>query len=72
MKQYIEKAAVIAEIEKTKRFAKRKLKETNDKYWQIHFQGCITACKSILSFLDTLEVKEFDVDNITQEQKYRE
>lgn len=60
MKQYIDKSAVVAEIEKTRRFAKRKLRETSNKYWQNHFQGCITACRSILSFLDTFEVKEVD------------
>lgn len=58
MEQYIKKSAVVAEIKKMKRFAKRKLKETSSKYWQNHFEGCITACGSILFFLDTLEVKE--------------
>ena len=59
--ELIDKADVVAEIEKTEKYAKHKAKETVDVYWQIHFDGWITACRSILSFLDTLEVKEVDL-----------
>jgi len=58
----IDKDALVAEIEKTEKYAKHKAKETVDVYWQIHFDGWITACRSILSFLDTLEVKEIHED----------
>lgn len=53
MVQYIEKAAVVAEIEK-------RIKETEsmqpkfDQFWA----GQISAFKGILKILDTLEVKE--------------
>lgn len=57
MKQYIDKAAVVAEIEK-------KIKETEsmqpkfDQFWA----GQISAFKGILKIIDTFEVKEVDLD----------
>lgn len=47
MAQYIDKAAVVAEIE-------RRIKE--------HHSGYLVCLKDILSFLDTLEVKEVDLE----------
>ena len=48
MAQYIDKAALVAEIEK-------RIKE--------HHSGYLVCLKDILSFLDTLEVKEVDNKN---------
>lgn len=48
MKQYIDKSAVVAEIEK-------RIKE--------HHSGYLVCLKDILSFLDTLEVKEEPISN---------
>ena len=47
MAQYISKAALVAEIEK-------RIKE--------HHSGYLVCLKEILSFLDTLEVKDVDVE----------
>ena len=48
MVQYIDKGNVMAEIE-------RRIKE--------HHSGYLVCLKDILSFLDTLEVKEVDLEN---------
>lgn len=58
MEQYIKESDIVAEIKKTEKCAKHKAKEALDKYWQIHFDGQVTACRSIMSFLDTLEVED--------------
>lgn len=62
MEPYIKKSAIVAEIEKTEKYAKHRVNEAVDKYWQIHFDGWVTACRSIMSFLDALEVKEVDLE----------
>jgi len=65
MKQYIDKSAVVAEIEK-------RIKETEsmkpkfDQFWA----GQISAFKGILKILNTLEVKEVDFE--TEWKKYFE
>ena len=48
MKKYIDKTAIKEEIE-------RRMKE--------HHSGYLVCLKDILSFLDTLEVKEVDLDD---------
>ncbi len=48
MKKYIDKDALVIEIE-------RRIKE--------HHSGYLVCLKDILSFLDTLEVKEIDLEN---------
>jgi hypothetical protein len=55
MKQYIDKAAVVAEIE-------RRIDEVNQIDKASYEVGLFDAYKIILSFLDTLEVKEIGVD----------
>ena len=50
MTQYIKKSAIKAEI-------KRRIKE--------HHSGYLVCLKDILSFVDTLEVKEIDLELIT-------
>ena len=60
MIHYIDKSALVAEIE-------RRIKEyqsTGDDYWF----PVIENLKSILSFLDTLEVKEVDLEKEIQRQ----
>lgn len=61
MAQYIDKSALVAEIKKTEKLSKDKAKNAVDTYFKIHFDGWATACRSILSYLDTLEVKEVDI-----------
>ena len=60
MKQYIDKSAVVAEIEK-RLHANGAFDEFGDEAWAEDVGMC-NAYKSILSFLDTLEVKEVGVD----------
>ena len=52
MAQYIEKSAIVAEIEKM-------IKEAHPNSEFSH--GYLTSCEKTLSFLDTLEVKEVKV-----------
>ena len=57
MNQYIDKAAVVAEIE-------RRIEEGEEVIKQMPSSaiiGLVQAYKNILSFLDTLEVKEVDL-----------
>lgn len=53
MAQYIDKAAVVAEIEK------KRDKAYPNSDWN---HGYVTACEKILSFLDAIEVKEVDLE----------
>ena len=63
MKQYIDKAAIVAEIE-------RRIKETEsmqpkfDQFWA----GQISAFKGVLKILDTFEVKEVDLEKEIKEE----
>lgn len=63
MKQYIDKAAIVAEIE-------RRIKETEsmqpkfDQFWA----GQISAFKGVLKILDTFEVKEVDLNKEIKEE----
>lgn len=51
-KQYIDKSAIVAEIE-------RRIKE--------HHSGYLVCLKDILSFLDTIEVKEVNIADMADE-----
>ena len=62
MEQYISKAAVVAEIEKWISGWTERLNNTNPSNPSF-FEGGIEVGKHILSFLDTLEVKEVDLYN---------
>ena len=53
MEQYIPKSALVAEIE-------RRIKE--------HHSGYLVCLKDILSFINTLEVKEVDLDDFIKEE----
>lgn len=69
MEQYIKKSALVAEIERLKKEDGNPYfpSETADKYYArgVHF-----TCDGLVNFLDTLEVKEADleddVDNILE------
>lgn len=55
MKQYIDKDALVAEI-------KRRMDENREKQSLPQYFGMIEEDLNILSFLDTLEVKEVDLE----------
>ena len=56
MKQYIDKSALIAEIKKIEH-------EINYEPFTDEVFGKRYVCKSLLSFIDTLEVKEVNLEN---------
>lgn len=55
MKQYIDKSALLADIERIEN-------ELNSEIFTDEFLGKRWFCKHIKSFLDTLEVKEVDLE----------
>ena len=61
MKQYIDKSAVVAEI-------KRIEHETNYETFTDEVLGKRYVCKSLLSFLDTHEVKEVDTWHLQEKE----
>lgn len=65
MKQYIDKAAVVAEIERLKSEALQKKDQCKSKGLSkiIHQIG---AYNKVLSFLNTLEVKEVDCEKVIE------
>ena len=64
--ELIDKAALVAEIEK-RLHANGAFDEVGDEAWSEDVGMC-NAYKSILSFLDTLEVKEVDLDEIANHE----
>ena len=54
MAQYIDKAAVVAEIEKRKGMC--------DNHYGDYWNGCYNTFTDILSLINTLEVKEMDLN----------
>lgn len=60
MKELIDKAALVAEIKKIEH-------ETNYEPFTDEVLGKRCVCRSLLSFLNTLEVKEVDLDYIKKE-----
>ena len=75
MTHLIEKSAVVAEIEKLILNGKLKCQqsqENNDQVSYIAWSEHIATCGKILSFINTLEVKEVDFEKIWKEYfKYR-
>lgn len=70
MTQYINKDAVVAEIKKKIKYHNLAAKEFGDEGYKdnVLMEQCkASACKRILSFIDTLEVKEVDLqkDSLT-------
>ncbi len=55
MEQYISKSALVAEIE-------RVLNSLDNVFPNDHALGRFDVCKHLISFIDTLEVKEVDLD----------
>jgi len=58
MTQYINKDALVTEIEEKK----RKISPNRDWYFDEYTNGYIDALKDILSFLDTIETKDVDLE----------
>jgi len=65
MTQYIDKAAVIAEIERRINIVNPDTIE--DWRYRIGREHDIEIMKSILSFIDTIEVKEVDLEKVIEE-----
>lgn len=61
MAQYIDKAAIVAEIKKRIKAHKESLKNCDSSISEIVLKGSMSAYQSSLRFLDTLEVKEVDL-----------
>lgn len=66
MKQLIDKSAVIAEIEKNK----NEMEPERDWHFDEYTNGYLDALKQILSFIDTIEVKEVDLNEEYIEEIY--
>lgn len=69
MAQYIPKKSLVAEIEKLISNGKLKCKqsqENNDRESYIAWSEHIATCGKILSFLNTLEVKEIDTEQLNK------
>ena len=65
MAQYILKSALVAEIERLISNGQVKLQESqecNDYESNVAWSEYIATCRKVLSLLDTLEVKEADLD----------
>ena len=62
MKQYIDKADVIAEIERKKAYAQTLGDNAINSSMQQFYDGMREGCNNLLSFLNTLEVKEVDLE----------
>ena len=65
MEQYIKKSAVVAEIERNKKHwtkIESVSMETENMYSANNYQGRIDMCNIFLSYIDTIEVKEVDLD----------
>jgi D-ribose pyranose/furanose isomerase RbsD len=62
MAQYIDKNALVAELERVKEFYEniQKLKPV--------YESNIEDCNDLLSFIDTLEVKDVDIEKEIKEQ----
>ena len=74
MKQYIDKSAIVAEIEKLISNGQTKLKESEEcKDYEnyVALAERIATCINVLSFLDTLEVKDVDLEKEIRLYKMR-
>ena len=60
MEQYISKSALVAEIENKKKYAQTLGDNAINSSMQQFYDGMKQGCIDILSFLDTLEVKEVE------------
>lgn len=73
MEQYIDKAILLAEIEKrSKQYTNERNTITKNNENRHVLLGRIKMCDDILSFIDTLEVKDVDLEKMWKEYfKYR-
>ena len=62
MAQYIDKAAIVAEIERRIKAYQKNFDRADNKTAKLSTDGRIQGLKSFLSFLDTIEVKEVNDD----------
>lgn len=62
MEQYIKKTAVVAEIEKKKKYAQTLGDNAINSSMQQFYDGMKQGCVDILSSIDTLDVKEVDLE----------
>ena len=67
MEQYIPKSALVAEIERRRNICKKVVLDLRTEENKDYYQGKAEAYKEALDFLDTLEVKEVDLDSNTLE-----
>lgn len=65
MAQYIDKAAVVAEIERRIKAHKETLKNCDSSISEMVLKGSMSAYQSLLHFLNTLEAKEVDLEKET-------
>ena len=81
MAQYIDKSALVAEIEKHLEYANNGILyaqtgiEKGLKKYECDlnaWQHCQNMCKNILSFIDTLEVKEVDLEKSISDWLFEE
>ena len=72
MEQYIKKSALVAEIESKKKYAQTLGDNAINSSMQQFYDGMKQGCIDILSTLDTLEVKEVDLEEKATQlsQKY--
>ena len=68
MVQYIDKAAVVAEIEKIQNEFSDNM-DKNGNFDELENQGAWKALDILESFLDTLEVKEVDLEKEIKDEK---
>ncbi len=61
MKQYIDKDDIVAEIERKKAYAQTLGDNAINSSMQQFYDGMREGCDNLLSFLNTLEVKEVDL-----------
>ena len=71
MKQYIDKAHIVADVEREKAYAQTMGDNAINNSMQQFFDGMREGCNNLLSFINTLEVKEVDLekefDNYTKD-----
>ena len=74
MESYISKSALVAEIESKKKRAQILGDNAINSSMQQFFDGMKQGCVDILSFLDTLEMKEVGEEPVSNdlENKYKE
>ena len=67
MAQYIDKSALVAEIESKRKYAQVLGDNAINSSMQQFYDGMMQGCVDLLSFLDTIDMKEVDLDYIKDE-----